>query len=233
MTELLSTPANDFTPSDTKRKEVVHFLRVIVICSEAFSFWSPSQHLSLYSSSFLNPYTVVQVFSYLSDGPRWWLPFLFFFYFLYKLVSERPFSYLSDSWFPPQRPPQSYVRLQRVFGKLETVNLFWCSHVGKPDIWAPFQHLPGELWKWTQFPVPPVWRNCAVCVSVLLAWLARCSVLTVGSVVAGVSAFSCASAKKLSASFPSRLCGLSGSWFACDCLRYFLNAYSSCVCVWF
>lgn len=35
---------------------------------------------------------------------------------------------------PPQRPPQSYVRLQRVFGKLETVNLFWCSHVGKPDI---------------------------------------------------------------------------------------------------
>lgn len=69
-----------------------------------------------------------------------------------------------------------------------------------------------------------------VCVSVLLAWLARCSVLTVGSVVAGVSAFSRASAKKLSASFPSRLCGLSGSWFACDCLRYFLNAYSSCVC---
>lgn len=58
----------------------------------------------------------------------------FYFYFLYKLVSERPFSYLSDSWFPPQRPPQSYVRLQRVFGKLETVNLFWCSHVGKPDI---------------------------------------------------------------------------------------------------
>lgn len=56
MTELLSTPANDFTPSDTKHKEVVHFLRVIVICSEAFLF--------------LNPYTVVQVFSYLSDGPR-------------------------------------------------------------------------------------------------------------------------------------------------------------------
>lgn len=72
--------------------------------------------------------------------------FLFyFFYFLYKLVSEQPFSYLSDSWFPPQRPPQSYVRLQRVFGKLETVNLFWCSHVGKPDIWAPFQHLPGSF----------------------------------------------------------------------------------------
>lgn len=143
MTELLSTPANDFTPSDTKHKEVVHFLRVIVICSEAFSFWSPSQHLSLYSSSFLNPYTVVQVFSYLSDGPRWWLPFIL--KKKEKLVSERPFSYLSDSWFPPQRPPQSYVRLQRVFGKLEMVNLFWCSHVGKPDIWAPFQHLPGSF----------------------------------------------------------------------------------------
>lgn len=95
---------------------------------------------------------------------------------------------------------------------------------------SPFSAFTRELWKWTQFPVPPVWR-CCVCVSVLLAWLARCSVLTVGSVVAGVSAFSRASAKKLSASFPSRLCGLSGSWFACDCLRYFLNAYSTCV--WF
>lgn len=67
------------------------------------------------------------------------------FFFFFKLVSERPFSYLSNSWFPPKDPPQSYVRLQRVFGKLEMVNLFWCSHVGKPDIWAPFQHLPGSF----------------------------------------------------------------------------------------
>lgn len=158
MTELLSTLANDFTPSDTKHKEVVHFLRVIVICSEAFSFWSPSQHLSLYSSSFLNPYTVVQVFSYLSDGPRWWLSF-------FKIGQWAAIFIPVRFLVPPQRPPQSYVRLQRVFGKLEMVNLFWCSHVGKPDIWAPFSAFTRELWKWTQFPVPPVWRNCAVCVS--------------------------------------------------------------------
>lgn len=91
----------------------------------------------------------------------------FYFYFLYKLVSERPFSYLSDSWFPPQRPPQSYVRLQRVFGKLEMVNLFWCSHVGKPDIWAPFQHLPGSFESELSF----LCRLCgvAVCVCVCVS----------------------------------------------------------------
>lgn len=47
MTELLSTPANDFTPSDTKHKEVVHFLRVIVICSEAFLFLNPYSGASI------------------------------------------------------------------------------------------------------------------------------------------------------------------------------------------
>lgn len=145
MTELLSTPANDFTPSDTKHKEVVHFLRVIVICSEAFSFWSPSQHLCTAARFWILTqwckYSLIWV-TVPGDG---FLFYFFFNFYLYKLVSERPFSYLSDSWFPPQRPPQSYVRLQRVFGKLEMVNLFWCSHVGKPDIWAPFQHLPGSF----------------------------------------------------------------------------------------
>lgn len=156
--------------------------------------------------------------------------FIFFYFYLYKLVSERPFSYLSDSWFPPPKTPSVLCKATEGLWQTRNGKSVLVQSCGETWHLSPFSAFTRELWKWTQFPVPPVWRNCAVCVSVLLAWLARCSVLTVGSVVAGVSAFSRASAKKLSASFPSRLCGLSGSWFACDCLRYFLNAYSSCVC---
>lgn len=154
----------------------------------------------------------------------------FYFYFLYKLVSERPFSYLSDSWFPPQRPPQSYVRLQRVFGKLEMVNLFWCSHVGKPDIWAPFQHLPGSFESELSF----LCRLCGVAVCVCVCqycwhdWHAvACWQLALWSLAFPPSAVLLL--RNCRRPSPPD-CGLSGSWFACDCLRYFLNAYSSCVC---